>query len=66
MSNKTAKALCCLASALFYMVAIIRLFNTGASAAVVWLCLGSAFLCFASSAVGKIKKSDNEDDFDKK
>lgn len=66
MSNKTTIALYYLASLLFYITAIIKFFDTGFSSGVVWLCLGSAFLCFGASAQSKNKKSDDKETSDKK
>lgn len=66
MSNKTIITLYYLASVLFYIVAISKFFNTGSSSGVVWLCLGSAFLCFGSNAQSKNKRSNDEDIFNKK
>lgn len=65
MSNKTTVTLYYLASLLFYIVAIIKFFNTGFSSGVIWLCLGSAFLCFGGSAQSKNKRSDDKDTSDK-
>ena len=61
MSNKTKVSLYYLASVLFYLAAIIKFFNTDSSSGVVWLCLGSAFLCFGGSAQSKNKKPDDKD-----
>ena len=66
MSNKTMVTLYYLVSALFFIVAITKLFNTSFSSGVIWLCLGSAFFCFGSSAQRKNKRYDNEDDLNKK
>lgn len=49
MNIKKTKALYYLAAASFYIVAIIKFVADGSSSGVVWLCLGSAFLCFGSS-----------------
>lgn len=65
MSNKTTVTLYYLASLLFYIVAIIKFFNTDFSSGVIWLCLGSAFLCFGGSTQSKHKKSDDKDASDK-
>lgn len=66
MSNKTTVTLYYIVSLLFYITAIIKFFNTGFSSGVVWLCLGSAFLCIGESVKRKNKNSDEEDNFDKK
>ena len=49
-----------------FNTAIIKFFDTGFSSGVVWLCLGSAFLCFGASAQSKNKKSDDKETSDKK
>ena len=61
MSNKTTVTLYYIVSLLFYITAIIKFFNTGFSSGVVWLCLGSAFLCLGGSAQSKNKKPDDKD-----
>ena len=66
MSNKTIVILYYIASILFYIVAIIKFFDSGTSSGVVWLCLGSAFLCFGASAQSKKEKQHDEDIKDKK
>lgn len=66
MSNKTTSNLYYVASVLFYIAAIIKFFNNGVSSGVVWLCLGSAFLCFGSSTRNKNKNADDENTLDKK
>ena len=49
MNSKKTIHLYYLASVLFYIVAITKFFSTGFSSGVVWLCLGSAFLCIGST-----------------
>lgn len=66
MSNKTTMILYYLASVLFYIMAITKFFNSGFSSGVIWLCLGSACLCFGASAQSKNNRSDNEDTYSKK
>lgn len=66
MSNKTAVTLYYLASVLFNVVAITKFFNSGFLSGVIWLCLGSACLCFGASAQSKNKRSDDEDTSNKK
>lgn len=55
-----------IASVLFYIVAIINFSDTGFSSGVIWLCLGSAFLCLGGSAQSKNKRSDDKDTPNKK
>lgn len=57
MGNKSLYYLTCV---LFYIVAIINFFNSDTTTGVVWLCLGSAFLCFGTSS--KQKNNENDDD----
>lgn len=55
-NRKIVTLLCYLASILFYIIAAAKFFNTGFSSGVIWLCLGSAFLCFGSTNQNKSKK----------
>lgn len=66
MSNKTTVTLYYLASVLFYIVAITKFFNSGFSSGMIWVCLGSAYLCFGANAQSKNKRSDDEDTSNKK
>ena len=66
MNKKTTVTLYYLASVLFYIVAITKFINSGFSSGVIWLCLGSACLCFGASAQSKNKRSDDEDTSNKK
>lgn len=59
--KKTTVSLYYLVSLLFYIVAIINFFDTDFSSGVIWLCLGSAFLCFGRKTQSKNKKSDDKD-----
>lgn len=59
--KKTTVSLYYLVSLLFYIVAIINFFDTDFSSGIIWLYLGSAFLCFGGSAQSKNKKSDDKD-----
>lgn len=52
MSNKTTKTLYYLASVLFYIVAITK-FGTDTSSGVMWMSLGTVFLCLGSSGKDK-------------
>lgn len=60
MGNKITVILYYIASVLFYIVSATKFFNSGFTSAVVWLCLGSACLCFGASAQSKHKRSDDE------
>lgn len=62
MSNKRTMTLYYLASALFYIVAIMKILDTGFSLGVVYFCLGTVFLCLGR----KDKESDNKNTSDKK
>lgn len=53
MSYKTTVILYCLASMLFYIIAITKFLNSGFSSGVIWLCLGSVCLCFGANAQSK-------------
>lgn len=50
------------AAAAFYLAAGMNFWTGGStSAAVVWLCLGSSFLCFAAAYANKGKKPQEEE-----
>ena len=66
MDNKITTFLYYFVSVCFYIVAIIKFMDSGVSSGVVWLCLGSAFLCLGSANLNKNRKSDNNDDNEKK
>ena len=68
MNNKITVILYYSAALLFYIVAAIQFFDSGFSSGVVWVCLGSAFLCFGSAAQtrNKNKKFDDEDNSNEK
>ena len=55
MRSKTMVTSYYIASVLFYIVAIINFSDTGFSSGVIWLCLGSAFLCLGGVLRVKIK-----------
>lgn len=57
MRNKSLYYLTCV---LFYIVAIINFFNSDTTTGVVWLCLGSTFLCLGASS--KPKENEKNDD----
>ena len=61
MRNKSLYYLTCV---LFYIVAIINFFNSDTTTGVVWLCLGSAFLCLGASQSNKKDKQQGDDDSD--
>lgn len=61
MGNKSLYYLTCV---LFYIVAIINFFNSDTTTGVVWLCLGSAFLCLGASQSNKKDKQQGDDDSD--
>ncbi len=59
--GKTSSTLYFVASALFYIAAVISLFTSSeTSVTVVWLCLGSSFLCFGAVQKNKQDKNDKE------
>ena len=60
MNKNTLVTLYYLVSVIFYIVAITKFINSGFSSGVIWLCLGSAFLCFGASAQSMNKKSDED------
>ena len=66
MSKKTTVILFYLASVLFYIVAIIKLFNSDFLSVATYVSFGSAFLCFGVSAQNKNKRSDDKDTSNKK
>ncbi|MFR6275754.1 MAG: hypothetical protein ACLUL2_20430 [Blautia sp.] len=66
MGNKITVILYYIASVLFYMVSASKVSIQAFTSAVVWLCLGSACLCFGASAQSKHKRSDDEDISNKK
>ena len=47
-------------SVIFYIVAILRFFDKNQHMGVVYLCLGSASLCFGSIYLNKYKNKDNK------
>lgn len=68
MTNKQTATLYYLASALFYVKAILNLTDSGFTTGIVWFCLGSACLCLAGAAKNGKNGSDekNQDHSDKK
>lgn len=64
---KDEKTIYYLASALFFVVAIMKISDSGFSSGIIWLCLGSAFLCLGANAShSKKDKSEDEDGKKKK
>ncbi len=62
-NKKTNTTLCFVAAALFFVSAILSLFTSSSiSSAIVWLCLGSAFLCFGSAQKKKEKAEETTDE----
>lgn len=59
MGNKSLYYLTCV---LFCIVAIINFFNSDTTTGIVWLCLGTAFLCLGVSSKQKNNKKDDESD----
>ena len=55
-----------LISICFYIVAVIKFFDSGFSSGAVWFCLGSAFLCFGADGQNKDDKSDGDDSSNEK
>ncbi len=53
-----------LISAAFYAVSVFNFIDKDSSQAVIWMCLGSTFLCLGSVELSKKKKSDGRDDAD--
>lgn len=66
MNNKTTAIIYYLASALFFVKAILNFTDSGFSTGVVWMCLGAACLCLASTAKNRKNESDDEEDSDEK
>lgn len=60
MKNKTSVTLYYLILIIFYIVAIIKFLGFDSSSSVIWLCLGSAFLCFGANNC--IKKDEPYDE----
>ena len=58
--KKVNSTLYYIASVLFYVSAIINFVNDDTSTGVVWMALGSAFLCFGSVHSGKANERDEE------
>lgn len=55
-----------LVSAAFYAVSVFNFIDRDSSQAVLWMCLGSTFLCLGSVELSKEKKSDGKDGTDDK
>lgn len=55
-----------LVSAAFYVASVINFIDRDSSQAVMWMCLGSTFLCLGSVELSKQKKSDGKDGTDDK
>lgn len=53
-----------LVSAAFYAVSVFKFIDKDSSLAVMWLALGSTFLCLGSVELTKEKKSDGKDNTD--
>ncbi len=60
MNKKTSSILYFLASAALYAVAIIKMFTVDFSSGVVWVCLGSAFLCLGAAMLNQSKNESNK------
>lgn len=56
MKNKTTSTLYYWVSVLFYVNAVIKFSSSGFSSGVIWLCLGSAFLCIGANNYSKTNK----------
>lgn len=61
-NGKIASSLYYLASACFFIVAIINLAKSNTDIGVVFLCLGSTFLCFGSVYWGEDKEKDDKNE----
>ena len=53
---KIPTILCFAAALLFYIAAAVSHFISGTSMTVVWICLGSAFLCLGAVQKNKLDK----------
>lgn len=64
---KQNSTLCYIAAALFYINAILKITGSGGfSSGVIWLCLGSAFLCLGAAAAKKNNSTDKDKDSEQK
>lgn len=61
-TNKVSGTLFYVAAVLFYLAAIINFAGSDRSSGVIWLALGSAFLCLGSMYARKAKKSKNDEE----
>lgn len=55
--DKISSILFYIAAALFYLAAIVYLVGRDTSTGIVWLCLGSTFLCLGSAKRQKSQKN---------
>lgn len=53
-----------LISVAFYVLSVMNFIDRDSSQAVIWMCLGSTFLCLGSVELTKEKKSDGKDNTD--
>lgn len=66
MNKKIEGKVFYLVSVCFYIVALIHIISSDASDGVIWLCLGSAFLCLGVNATNKANKNGKENEEKKK
>ncbi len=59
--NKNS-TLCYAAAALFFISAILKIATSGFSSGIIWLCLGSAFLCLGAASANKNNPNDPNSD----
>ena len=61
-NHKRNGIICYIAAAVFDIAAVVSFFTRDSSSmGIMWLCLGSAFLCFGSSHMAKARTEDKKD-----
>ena len=64
-SNNTIAIIFYLCAAVFYLLAVINIFDkTTRGMGVIWLCLGSMWLCLGSVYLNKSRNKDDDSDHD--
>lgn len=58
MNSKKSAVFCFIASALFFLSAILSFFSSDGSMKIMWLSLGAAFLCIGAANLSKAKKEE--------
>jgi len=66
MNKKIEGKVLYLVSICFYIVALIHIISSDASDGVIWICLGSTFLCLGANAVNKANRKDNKNEEENK